>query len=212
MSLFGENKNASLDDFAMREMPPIMEKTLFELDVITNIQRGEKMSTSTGDYLSIEEDRGLLASASRFLRNDGRVKTLSKIIYTIQLSTELCEHLLESKYLDFPNKYASVGTDAENISRECLRDDVVSEYREYVKRCCWLQAFCNKLSRINVGLTNFMHTYEKDMNIVGRIRPQLLQTNAFVERLQEAMRKIEQVSSSSSMKSIRAILQKNKKM
>jgi hypothetical protein len=165
-------------------IPRILEKTLYDLHTISQINRGEKVST-TNEYLSVDEDNILLQMFSRMMRGDDRDKAVKKICYTVDLAIEYGDAIMESRFFMFIEKY----------SREVLREDISTEmhifHAEYLQRKNWMKLIHARLSNSLLGLSNFVQTYQTDGNVVGMVQPMVVKAREAVNKFETFLSRVE---------------------
>jgi len=82
----------------MYSVDAVLDKMIYELDVIGRIERGKRVSTVDGLCLGVLDDT-LGNSLFRTLHGDSRNRLLPFVEQKVQLSAALAERILESRYL-----------------------------------------------------------------------------------------------------------------
>lgn len=126
------------------------ERMLFDLQTISRIPRGAKITTSR-DFIGIE-DETMLQPVYRAWRGENRLKAIHAIVQLVDNLILVSELLLESRFL-----HGGITTD--------------SPTDEFLSRTDQLKRICSGLSAANVGIKNIMSTYAKDTNVIARLRP-----------------------------------------
>jgi len=160
----------------------ILDDALFDARKISEVQRGEVIST-TGERLNVERP-SILTSVYRTIYHDSRDRSLKRIDKCIKLLVGFSDLMFESKYLDvFCGNHNEVSTEA--LEKYNYRTRVLGEISEVL------------VSMIG-GMNNFASTYPEDADVSSRMEKcikkvlaQATKIQSFLSDLQKGRDKFE---------------------
>jgi len=180
-----------MDQSSISGIPKILEKTLYDLNTISQINRGEKIST-TSEYLNIEEDNFLLQPFGRSIRGDNRERAVNRLCYIVELALEYADVIMESHWFNFIEKNKQSVYEEPSDAAE-----IKTEHTEYMQRKSWIKLVMARLTGSILGLNNFVETYKTDGNVVGRVQPLVVRSREYLTKIEKFIKSLEHTEASS---------------
>lgn len=138
----------------MHSFDTVLEKMVFELDAISSVTRGKRVSTVDGLCLGVLDDT-LANSFYRSLHRDSRNRLLPYIEQKVQTAAALVERVLESKYL---TAYDGIAMPTEEYANM------------FNKRLEQANKLLQAIHSVPKGLKSLAETYVDDKNQVYQLQ------------------------------------------
>lgn len=138
----------------MYSLDTVLEKTIFELEAISSITRGKRVSTVDGLCLGVLDDT-LANSIFRSLYRDNRNRLLPYIEQKVQTAAAFAERILESKYLTAYDGITGPNEDYANM---------------FNKRLEQVDKLLRAIHTVPKGLKSLAETYIDDKHQVYQLR------------------------------------------
>lgn len=193
-----------------------LNKLLYDLEIVSRLQRGELLGT-TSEYITIEESGSLLTSLMRTMNKDSRVRAVMRVRNCVQIVYEMAEHIMESKHMyiyeqavirassgaDLDADYnadtqvdASASTRAHAHANSQTDGPTDKEYNSYRRRLDALTRITKTLKSAAGGVQNLALTYAKDTNAVGEAKQILDEIKMKTEVLDSEIDRLERLEDS----------------
>jgi hypothetical protein len=130
----------------------ILERVLFNLETISNISRGQKISTAK-EFIVLD-DYTITQGFWRWKNAESRDKAIFAICKEVRTVIFIALCILESKY---------ISNAPENADQALIKNYRIGE----------LKKIQDGLSYALNGVNNICFTYENDADVTGRLRPLL---------------------------------------
>jgi len=142
----------------VNKIPPaddVVEKTLFELDIIAKIGKGQKISASDSACINITE-KTFVAGMTRWANGDSRDRLMPIIEMRVNTANFIVKMMLESRHLDIYNEELNI-----RVSEEMAK--------LYEVRVHQAGRLTSGISKVTEGLTNLSHTYYDDNFLIFKL-------------------------------------------
>lgn len=142
---------------ASTSLPPaddVVERTIYELNIIAKVGRGQKLSAADSACINIVEP-SIASGFYRWRNGDSRDQLMPIIEGRITIATFLANTLLESRHLMIYDNVEEVPSD--------------SDVRMYETRMVQIHRLLETLSNVPAGLANLVETYAEDKYLVYKL-------------------------------------------
>jgi len=136
----------------------IPDKLLFNLKIISKIQKNGRIARSFDGIISLEND-AFYQSIKRFVTNDSRKQAVFEINSVITECIDILHHITNSKFM---NK-------------------IYYQSGEYIKNCECIGLLLKEMELAKTGVENLKFTYQNDPNIVSQIDIVILKINTTIK-------------------------------
>lgn len=160
----------------MAQNDVIIDKLLYELNIIARIEKGKKISTVDSECLNVIEP-SVGSGVYRWAHGDSRERLISSIEYRLNLACSICEKLLESRYLAIYDDHTANPLDA--------------DVERFNRRKLQIAKILEAIGNLPVGLGVLCETYATDNYLrfrLGSIAAQINKHIAF--EIAQELRKV----------------------